>query len=611
MYKPMVLILIVSLFFSFLLGAGEGQVIAEVDHIGLVIADNTPILADYRDPSKVIQRLNLGDAFWVLRTQDDIRTQENVKIILSGGNIVWIKRDYCHVMEIDLVNGSGKEDLYPVFDSFNQEKIIAKRKKGERFNIDRMVHIQSGKKREIMLHVTYQTYNPKKYFIEDHEQGWVRLDDVVLSLEGVFFSSIWHREKGNWQTAGWRSLPLDTAVLFSKRVIKDYPDVYFRVRDFCSTEIHSSAQAMRELAWIYADQGKFDLALATSQQVIQKYRDIYSQGERSEPYAYSQEAQIYWKYMGQPRRALKSLHKILENFSEENLWGFEWSSTWGVEAIKKISQLSKDLKWGTNTQLGQYRRALHIAKSSTVKVLIAQKVADLLKEQGKIQQAIDLLKQTINKNPCAFYNNWMYSTNFSQWALQQMIQYVIKDQNHYHKAIRLCGEIFINTKDSKCGSADFTDPVFSLSIAALYFQTALLDYSHGSREMVLRNYRNWLNVFPKPESWSKSEEKYLMKYTTILRPEKNDFWSLSQDISYGFYYLVIGRLREIEAFKPGKKNTASMVSVYQCPDLGSGLLANLLPYTEVTILYNLDFRGKWVKIRLADDRIGWVQESQL
>jgi tetratricopeptide (TPR) repeat protein len=608
--RVQLLFLILS-FFSLLLGAGEATVCLEAYNVCLVIENNSPVYADYRDQSKVMGRFNLGEVIIALDRIENVSEREYYEILIPSGETAWIKNVYCQVMSLNYVNGSGKKDLYPVFSSPLKQKVIANKKKADRFNIRKMALIRSGKTFEMMSQVSYQSYDPKIYWMKNHEEGWVKRADIGMSLEPIYLESARRLVYETREPLDCRLREMERAKELLERIIRHYPGVYFFRQEPTKAVAYSSVEALRGIERIYVKQKQYRRGIKVLKQLIRECPDIYSCGQRSESYAYRDMAWIYWKYMNQPQKALDILQKVIKDFSSEAVWGFEFKSTCGMMALSEISIIAKEYKLSPTLKLKQFRRAMKNAASSAVKITSAQMVANLLRDGKKFRRAVNQLYSLIKKYPCTYYEDWYSSENQSISALAKIVDILVKDLDIPRDAVRICQEFYLNTKDLSCGNENVTVPEESLSTAALYFKNVILDYTEGPRDVVIANYRQLLEMLPRTDEEVKTLDKELQDSIHYSRNYKSFFWSW-EGISFKYYPAWV-RLKEIQAFTPGKRKVVDLVPMYKYPDPKSTVLKTISPYTEVLALYNINIMYKipWVKIKLPDGYIGWVSQSQL
>ncbi|MCP4216925.1 MAG: hypothetical protein GY765_19905 [bacterium] len=125
--------IIIFILLSPFLWAEESNLVHELHNICLVLEDHSPVYADHRDQAQITGHVNMGEVFIVLNVYTINDREAFYEIFPPSGKTAWIKNTHCNLMDVGFVNGCGKNDLYPVFDTAGKGKIIAKKKKKNRF----------------------------------------------------------------------------------------------------------------------------------------------------------------------------------------------------------------------------------------------------------------------------------------------------------------------------------------------------------------------------------------------------------------------------------------------------------------------------------------------
>jgi len=172
--QPIQMLFFILYFFSTFLGAEKGSVYNEVYNICLIIENNSPVLANISDQSTVMERYNLGDVCLTVEPGTIAGEKDYYELLLPSGKRGWIKNSNCRMMPLETVNGTGKKDHYPVFNSPLMEKVIITKQKAGRFNIKKIAVAKSGSEFETMFRVTFYSYDLKRHCIDYHESGWVK-----------------------------------------------------------------------------------------------------------------------------------------------------------------------------------------------------------------------------------------------------------------------------------------------------------------------------------------------------------------------------------------------------------------------------------------------------
>ncbi|MCP4216778.1 MAG: tetratricopeptide repeat protein [bacterium] len=470
-----------------------------------------------------------------------------------------------------------------------------------------MILPKSGKTSDIMFEVYYQSYNFKESCMDYHEPGWVKKEDIELSMEAVFIEAAKFYQGAERSTAtGCHTLSLSKAQAVLKRTLRYYPSVYFVDRS--SIAIHSGVKSLTRRAFLHTEQGNFLRAQQLLNKLIREYPQVYSNGRRTGSYAYIYKANIYWEYMNQPGKALKCLHKVIKHFSRERVWSHEHGWTCGIDALYDIPRLAEKCKLSPTRQLKEYRRVIRFSNDVNIKMAAIQLLAEVLRSQKKFKQAVLQLKKFILKYPCVLHYGWAFQGNRSMDALYMMVRILIEDLDDPGEVIRICEKIQAKTCTGKCG--DLPD----LFRVALFYKNVILDYTSGSRNVVAANYRLTFYPFTVPDI-----EKGLTAEIVRSR-NRSDLWDWSLPPfrgmeSHGVFMSGALRLEEIENHTPEKKKAVETLTVYKYPDRKSRVLKKIPPGTAYSTCYPLlltrySGRTRWLKIEISGGGMGWILQEE-
>lgn len=557
------------------------QIALKSTKVGIVTSSTTSIHSHPDTTSERIGTAKLGDIFFVTEIthpDKDVWAQRWGwhRIALPSGRLGWVAGENFQLQDISFINGEGRKDDYGLWDSLPDGKVIATRSKREPFAVLEYKMVRHEGYMSQFYKVQY--FNEYGWYTE--ETGWVRASDVSLSYEILLWHAGQHLADW-WQDMEWDAeADLDAAEGVFRLLLERYPEKQFIDRsDEYGGELHAGVVALESLARLQVEKKEYAKAIQLLEQIIKRFPSVQSGPGIAGGLAKQRIADIYRENIRDPYRAIDIYQRIVKEYPEEEIGGFEWNSTLDIEAIGGIIETGEEFGLSDSLMLEQYRKAIGNAGFPVVKVIAHIERAKVLRNKGRFSEAIEELTTAISRYPSSVMVFFKTAVHYGLGALDLLCRICAEDLEDPVEARRICQSIYDENRDT------------NLARGAMFLKAEILDNSIGDRGQVIREYEILVKYF---RGWG------------VASPDRG--WE--DEIGT---YLATKRMAEIRSFKPKRGIVQGEdVSLFERADFSAKVTEKLDEGSEIAALYNKeDGEHTWYKVRTDERTIGWVEESQI
>ena len=579
--------LILSLFVVLVVAgnaSGEDDII-KATSVGVVLKEQITIWSapDGKDAEPILSA-KLGDVFFLQNDPDEHSPFNNDvpewhKALLPHGTFGWIARDDIGQQEISIISGYNRQKECAIYDSVSEKNIIAVKDSTEKLSVSNYWVVPTKEGFEEYYEIGYREHD-----VENDGytwmRGWVSGADVSLSYAALYLSAGLCVD-GYWQSMFWWGssyTDLDASEKFFQLLLQKYPnekleDSEVIWEEYTHHPLHCDIEALVRLSAIYVDQKKYTQALQMLEQIIQEHPKEYSGTTLASGDALLKMAEIYWKHLNNPQKALSLYHQVIREYPGEEIIGFEWNSTLDIDALGGIEKIGEIFPLSPETLIEQYQNVVETSRFDVVKMMACISKTNILRKEKRFKEATRFLLLELEKTPSAPITFYVTRVDYSILAFGLLCDIYREDLKDPERAIEVCRKIYTKSQGGV------------LSTVALYFIASLYDYSTGSVSQVMNAYE-----------------------AAITSPNFRDV-----DIGDENSKRLSSRLAVLTSFKatPGKINR-KRVTIYQFADSKARPLTTLTQGTQVQVLYPWKHQDRlWYKVKVQDKLIGWLREDQV
>ncbi|MCK4235383.1 PQQ-binding-like beta-propeller repeat protein [candidate division WOR-3 bacterium] len=419
--------------------------------------------------------------------------------------------------------------------------------------------------------------------IDSEIKGWAvstecrEGDKAIFDLDKTDLSGLYYSVGSK---SLWRYNDYDIAEKIFLYILEKYPNRNIPIKEEIFDEIiyiNGKLATCKMLAEVYKKKKDYQTS-------IKYYRKIMylKEAERRDVAEAIRNIMIVYKDdLKDEVKTVDICHKIIKEFPDEEISGFEWNLWIDIEAARVIVDLysleNEDIE-----KLEKECKRIIAETANPPVILIAMRgriIAQIC--WGKFDLALKSLLEVIRKYPREIRSYFKTPVNFSISPLASAIEAIISEYGDYNKALDFAKTIKDSIQEEEI--AFFTN----------YRIAQLLDEGNGSREQVISSYEK-------------------------VSDQKIWFWDPVKRSEIGSS-VARKRIKQIKKYEV-EKATVAEENVICKPGLRSKTknFRTISKGTEVKIIYKdrelieLDEKvGNWAKIMLPDGEIGWIFDGFL
>lgn len=423
--------------------------------------------------------------------------------------------------------------------------------------------------------------------------AWVHGKDIRIAYHDALIGT------GRRLMQNWRQWKQDHyiggAELVYRHILENYPrqKYYEWSQDAVEEGVFCGIIALDSLADIYILSRKYEKAVSFLRRIIEEYPDttgtigyVMNDWAANGPaggLARLKIAKVTSEYLKEPLTAVTILQEIISEHGGREIYGFEWNTLLGLEALERIEKIGKQENLTGTFMSEQFRQAVLSSESPFVRLSGTIKQAEYMRNAGRAQsrQAAEELLNMIHKHPAASMIFFKSEVDYSVSALDLSCRIYALDLTDPQKARDICRDIVSRHKETEDCHLDG---------AALFIKAEILDKTNGTREEVLAEYK---------EALAQAE------YDDVISVIRNGM----ETQGYIGPYAAKKRIQAIEAFAPLPKTTYEETPLFHYPDTKAETITTLNERTPVTALYKTG--DPWYKVTAPNGAIGWAEKSRI
>lgn len=580
------LFILLSFFCIIFKGINAKEITIESASVGIVIKSNTPIYLEPDISSQMIDSAELGEVFFIADTCNPYKSsflkskQKELnnwyKIIIPSGKLGWIFRENFGLLNIEWISGQGKRSSYNVYNHPNG-KVIGSKTKDDIFVILRYrILIDNGSEKQFYK-IAYSKFGE---FYEG-DTAWVKASDVSLSYESILLAAGSNLAK--WRTSArwiWRAgSDFAAAEKIYELMLKKYPNtefIYLAGR-YRRPKYHSGVVTLQSLARLYIEKGKYKKAIKKLEEIRNRFPNIMSSGGRSDGVALQKIAEIHWKNLQEPFKAISIYQKIIQNYPKEKSGIGEIISTLDIDAVRNISKIGEEFNLNDDFMVEQFQIAIRNSNFPSLQRVAYIEKVKLFRRKEKFSNAIRELTDAIKQFPSTSTKYIGFRDPTAPSALDLICQIYIADLKDFDSALKICQTILEQKNDS------------NIVKAAMFLEAEIYDHFNGDKDKVIELYKTFIKNTPE------------LNFVLQFRSPTN------------ITSIAIQRVQKISSFRKTKGITIkNNVFLFVTADSNVKIIKKLSKDTEITVLYRKEEEGPvWYKIKTKDGTIGWVQENRI
>lgn len=570
----------------------------EAEKIGVIIYPESRLLSRPEKNAGIIHRPDLWEVVFVLKTGRNAWKNVPVenererlickRVVLPSGQTGWIEE--AHILQLDtqFIGGKIAKDNTSLYNQLPNGKEIGKKKANTRFQINNI----KLEKIEETISLFYDVGFRRDYSDQSRiYQAWVREKDIHLAYHEALINA---GLKLMQQWESWKEEHfIGGAELLYKHILEEYPNELYFDWEYGTSEKGSlcGILALDSLADIYVISKKYGEAISYLNKIIEDYAGItgtigkamneWAAEGPADGLARLKIASIYDEYLKDHLKALSIYQEIISKHGGQEIWGFEWNTILGIEALDRIENIGERENLPEVFMAKQFHQAVLNNESAFTRLLGTIKKAQYQRKTGNSSQAAADLLEMIHKHPSASMMFFKTTADYSVSALDLLCQIHALDLMDPQKARELCQSIYLQYKDIEGNHLDG---------AALYLKAETLDLTDGTREAVINEYSECISLF--------KDENVI----SVIR----NFDGYTNSIGA---YAAQERIKAMEAYEPLSKKADEKISIFFYPDKKAKVIHAADKGDLMTVMYKKE--DAWYKVSFQNGIIGWAEKSQV
>jgi tetratricopeptide (TPR) repeat protein len=419
---------------------------------GVVIVPDAPVYPMPDTSAAPMARVAIGEVLFTFDTlppeyqRDWEHPRPWHQIRLNDGRRGWMTREQYKLLGFQWLTVRGLADSAAVWSSASAGSCISHLSAGEECGLSLARLSDSSGATNLWYRVKrFYDHNAPRWSDSPGAEGWVRAQDVTLGTEMMLLIAGDHLAQWNNDVYWGHETSDQNARLIYQRIRRDYPNLIFRAPEEYSEELpyllHSDVEALEKIAKLEERAGEYDSAVSTLESIIDHYPDVHSGTGLASGQAWLNIAKIVGDELHLPDSALAIYRKVIRDYPDEEISGFEWNSTLGVSAFDALRDWHERGGLCDSICLAEYQ---WIADSATFDVLAALaclEKAGVFVEMKRLDDAVDVLRLAIDrfaKTRMYFYTEQL---DFEQSALENAVRILCDFKIDTAAAVQLCREV--------------------------------------------------------------------------------------------------------------------------------------------------------------------------
>jgi ankyrin repeat protein/tetratricopeptide (TPR) repeat protein len=418
--------------------------------VGVVTRAGAPLRNDHAANGELIRRAAVGDVLLVVKTIDGRAVEEREwhPVLLppispaAGTPATW-RLGWIYVWNLELrscnmVSGHGKQDTtsYTLYFNHERQTKIASNAATLRFRIDRFLLL--GSPQALLLQVSPIDDEGRP---SDGDSGWVEARDVSLTCERLLWAM-------GTELSYQSELDVEAAAHLFRAMADQYPEQRFMSDDPMPWgSLHAGAAGLSSLAALATQQQRYQEASEALTEIIERFPDTPSGNGVAGGSALLQLARLYHEHLDRASEALSICQQAIIRYPGSSPEYYEGSSTVDIEAIELIETIGREHDLEDGELLRQYTIAGERSTFPVVTMIATVRQAEIMRRQGEVEAAVDLLSRAIKRYPSTPFQFFKYEADYSCSALDLLVRIWVEDLNRPQEALAFCTDLFFSHLD--------------------------------------------------------------------------------------------------------------------------------------------------------------------